>query len=161
MFFAKFLDIKNSILTESKIIIFKKWLCGSVVQGYDSCFGCRRSRVQIPAEPIYLFLSFFLRFLFLFLPAFFTHLRITYDALINYFSENIRKNHLFSCEKFEVIWERRPETAKTSVVKKSSKVLRSYGSVHKQCRSNCRLYLESVSEKMYFGNLFTLLSPRF
>ena len=28
-----------------------KCTSGSVVQGYDSCFGCRRSRVQIPAEP--------------------------------------------------------------------------------------------------------------
>ena len=80
-----------------------------------------------------------------------THLSIT-------FQKTSAKNHLFSCEKFEVIWERRPETAKTSVVKKSSKVLRSYGSVHKQCRSNCRLYLESVSEKMYFGNLLYIYS---
>ncbi len=29
-------------------------MAGSVVQGYDSRFGCERSRVQIPAEPNFL-----------------------------------------------------------------------------------------------------------
>ena len=48
VFFQRFVKKKSKVNVGYELRV----QYGSVVQGYDSRFGCERSRVQIPAEPM-------------------------------------------------------------------------------------------------------------
>ena len=123
---------------------------------------CTRSRVQIPAEPITFLFYLLLFYLFQFLKSITSWWRSIGSAppkgsklSIRFEKTSAKKNHLFSCENDEVIWEKVKQSARGACLlyangeniccQKSSKVSRlkhnrGVGRIYRRWVGHCAEY---------------------